>query len=259
MLTIISHFFNEEFLLPFWIRHHRGLADHAILIDYASNDRSRQIIESLAPEWDVVDSANDEFAAELIDQEVMRYEREVDGWKVALNTTEFLPLDLMERLGKASGKALRLGSKTMVSEDLRDCEALSQSLVEEFPTGIDAEGWVRRVVPTLRKKSRGFGRRSFDPSVVSRYDPRTRGRIIHSDRDGKYWVGRHGSHLQTEDFDACISWFALSPWTEAFVRRKLQISSRIPRSEVEKGFGSQHFSSFEDLDETRRFLLKFTE
>src|SRR4051812_48551649 len=89
-LTVISHFWNEEFLLPYWLKHHYPLFDHGVLIDYASTDRSAEIIHELAPQWEVRSSANVWFDARDVDAEVMAVEREFNGWKVALNTTEFL-------------------------------------------------------------------------------------------------------------------------------------------------------------------------
>ena len=30
--TLISHIFNEEYLLPFWLRHHKNMFDEIIII-----------------------------------------------------------------------------------------------------------------------------------------------------------------------------------------------------------------------------------
>src|SRR5207247_662034 len=89
-ITLISHFWNEEFLFPYWLRHHYAMFDRGVLIDYASTDRSRQIIQELAPAWEIRPSANKWFDARDVDEEVMAIEREFDGWKIVLNTTEFL-------------------------------------------------------------------------------------------------------------------------------------------------------------------------
>ena len=45
---LISHFYNEAVLLPYWIQHHAPLFDSAILIDYNSTDASRMIIQRLS-------------------------------------------------------------------------------------------------------------------------------------------------------------------------------------------------------------------
>ena len=61
-VMLITHFYNEEFLLPYWIRHHASMFDHAVLIDYGSTDNSRQIIQDLAPStWSVILSKNKKF------------------------------------------------------------------------------------------------------------------------------------------------------------------------------------------------------
>src|SRR5271166_3161862 len=90
MATIISHFYNEEFLLPYWLEHHKLIFNYGVLIDYASTDRSREIIRRIAPHWKVVQSRNSHFHFIEVDKEVMEIERTIPGWKMALNTTEFL-------------------------------------------------------------------------------------------------------------------------------------------------------------------------
>ena len=89
--VVISHFFNEAYLLPWWLKHHREMFDHGVLIDWSSTDGSADICRQLAPSWEVVPSENAHFAAILCDFEVMKHEaRFPDAWKIALNTTEFL-------------------------------------------------------------------------------------------------------------------------------------------------------------------------
>ncbi len=89
---LIAHFFNEEFFLPYWIRHHARLFDSAILIDYYSTDQSVEIIRRLAPSsWRVVATRNKNWIAEDIDREVQWYENQYPSdWKIALCLTEFL-------------------------------------------------------------------------------------------------------------------------------------------------------------------------
>jgi hypothetical protein len=47
MKTVISHFYNEEYMLPWWLKHHRQYFDHGILIDYGSTDKSLDIIKKI--------------------------------------------------------------------------------------------------------------------------------------------------------------------------------------------------------------------
>ena len=67
--TILSHFYNEEYLLPYWLKHHRNYFDHGIMIDYASTDNSVDIIKTLCPNWRVVSSKNLNFEATSVDKE----------------------------------------------------------------------------------------------------------------------------------------------------------------------------------------------
>lgn len=89
--TVVSHFYNEEHLLPWWLRQHKQIFDHGIMIDYASNDRSVEIIREICPTWEIRPSGNTNFSdSTAIDNEVMDIERGLDGWRMCLNTTEFL-------------------------------------------------------------------------------------------------------------------------------------------------------------------------
>ena len=47
--VLLTHIFNEEYLLPFWIKQHRELFDHLVVVDRFSTDRSREIIGDMWP------------------------------------------------------------------------------------------------------------------------------------------------------------------------------------------------------------------
>lgn len=95
--TLIGHFYNEEFLLPLWLNHHKKFFDHGILIDYNSTDSSVEIIKKICPNWKVIPSINETFDHELCDQEIQNIENNLEGWRIALTITEFLvgKLDLL--------------------------------------------------------------------------------------------------------------------------------------------------------------------
>ena len=90
MKSIISHFYNEEYLLPWWLEHHKKYFDYGLMIDYNSTDNSVEIIKDICPDWQIVTSVNSCFNAVEVDKEVMYYEEQIPGWKVTLNSTEFL-------------------------------------------------------------------------------------------------------------------------------------------------------------------------
>ena len=91
-VVLINHFFNEQFMLPYWIQHHAPHFDKAVLIDYNSTDNSADIVRRLAPSsWRIVRSRNKYFEAIPCDDEVVSYEAEdPSDWKLALTTAEFL-------------------------------------------------------------------------------------------------------------------------------------------------------------------------
>jgi hypothetical protein len=88
--TVVSHFYNEEYLLPWWLNHHKQVFHHGILIDYHSTDRSREIIQKICPTWEIITTRNQLFEATAVDIEVMKIEAELDGWRMCLNVTEQL-------------------------------------------------------------------------------------------------------------------------------------------------------------------------
>lgn len=91
MRVVVSHFFNEAYLLPWWLRHHRDVFDHGVLIDRCSTDESVNICRELVPSWEVVRSETAQFEAIMCDFEVMKHEaRFPNAWKIALTITEFL-------------------------------------------------------------------------------------------------------------------------------------------------------------------------
>jgi hypothetical protein len=225
-LTVFTHFYNEEVLLPFWLEHHVKLFEHGVLIDYASTDRSREIIREKAPHWEVRASKNEFFGATACDLEVMATEREFGGWKLALNVTEFL-----------------------FHEDLRAYLERFEAQHPEVPAiGIPSFVMVDRVAdaalpltsePLWRQRTHGY----FDG------DRRTRRlRYLHRERDGAYEMGRHGTgHRSVEAQDLALLWFGWSPYAQIRAR-KLQIQMRMPESDKQAGWGWQHLVTPEQLD-----------
>jgi hypothetical protein len=230
--TILTHFYNEEFLLPHWLKHHSKLFDHGILVNYASTDRSVEIIKELTPTWEIHDSVNQMFDAILCDKEIMEYERTVTGWKMVLNVTEFLfTNDLKEKL-----RNLRKNNTSMV-----------RSIGYQINDNYEEE--------------------EFDndkPLILQRFHGKIdewRYRMIHCHEDGGYSVGRHWdtpelkqnpfnkthyTRVPISDDNLYTFWYKFAPYKQQ-VPRKIQISPRIPNSDKEKKFGWQHWDLTEEI------------
>ena len=98
-LTVISHIYNEEYLLPYWLEHHSNFFKNGIIIDYMSTDNSLDIIRKKCPHWKIITTKNiidnkPNFEASKIDNEVQEIEKTINGYKICLNTTEFLFFDI---------------------------------------------------------------------------------------------------------------------------------------------------------------------
>lgn len=61
MTTLISHFYNEQYLLPWWLMHHVPLFNHGILINRGSSDQYVEIIRKMAPHWEIRNSKVPDF------------------------------------------------------------------------------------------------------------------------------------------------------------------------------------------------------
>ena len=222
MKTVISHFYNEEYLLPWWLKHHKKYFDHGIMINYRSNDNSVNLIKEICPTWDIIDSENEEFDAQLVDKEVMRIEKSINGWRIALNTTEFL-------IGNFS-------------------------LLENFNEPVDYFIPPYIMIDNLTDE---FKYPNYDEDLI---DQRTYGASYTnvdnfnfkmsrrlSNYGSEYPLGRHFHTYNTTEFT--ILWYGFSPMNNKLIDRKVQIQDKIPNSDKLSGKGFHHFVSREQVIE----------
>ena len=246
--TVISHFYNEEYFLPWWLTHHVPLFDDGILIDYRSTDRSREIISRLAPHWTVIPSQNIEFSARAVDDEVMQIEQAVSGWTMALNTTEFLLGDLRTFLSseRASGIGFRIPAQTMVDKRPSRRPSEGRSLISQKPWGVSGAVWRKHVERAPR---------TSELDLNTPYDPTGRARLLHRADNGQYWLGRHGWDIEPtpEVTELRVGWFSLSPWTAETRARKVHVKDKIPEADRAAGYGFQHFAKIEQMDTRHDF------
>lgn len=217
--TILTHFYNEEYLLPWWLEHHKERFDWGVCINYASTDRSVEIIKDICPKWLVVDSVNSMFDAKLCDEEVVKYEQQIPGWKVTLNVTEFLVGDYS------------------VLNDTPD-----QELIVPCNVMVDVEEDVEPDINTSLLDQKHYGIYFSDTDSVLR-----RPRCIHNKKQVQYPLGRHYEKHNCEDLQVC--WYGWSPFNDKVKERKLQIQNKIPQSDKDRGFGREHITNSEMLVE----------
>jgi hypothetical protein len=244
MKTVISHFYNEEFLLPYWLKHHTKLFDYGIMINHNSTDSSVDIIRKYAPHWRIVNTANLYFNAFLTDLEVMNFENEIPGWKIALNTTEFLVCatrldEIIQYLNNSDKQGVSCNGHIIVdnvnSRALNPNESIITQIHWGFNDNID--------IPVADRMNMNLGC-SF-PS---------RNRFFHKLPVGMYQQGRHQSYHPDSQLrlkELMVWHFAYAPWNEQVISRKLAIKHKLDPEDVKRGAGRQHTRSRAELEDAR--------
>lgn len=225
-ITVISHFYNEEFLLPYWLKYHTKLFDHGIMIDYQSTDRSVNIIKELAPNWEIRPSRYTEFDARKIDREVEEIEQTISGWKIALNTTEFLLYhNLRTYCNQFEQDFPHLAG-------IRTAGVWIMDAPNEYNTPVDDR-------PLFFQRYHG----GMEHRSGSRH------RLFHNAPSGHYHKGRHWTKLRNVIYEPRIYclWFGWSPYPQV-KPRKMQIQTRIPAKYIGTDEGKEHQLTSEEMD-----------
>jgi hypothetical protein len=201
------HYYNEEYLLPWWLKHHKKYFDHGILIDYDSTDLSTKICKEVCPTWEIIKTRNQNFDAIQLDVEIMEIEQRVKDWRIVLNTTEFLIGDY----------------EWLYSTDQRRFVVKSYIMADKAGS---------------TDNNPSYGENLWDKHYWGYFDNNYRkGRLLNRD-PSRYNPGRHFTDYNTDKL--CILWYAFAPWNEQTKKRKLQIQNKIPDSNYAAGMGCHH-------------------
>jgi len=242
-LTLICHFYNEEFLLPFFVKHYVKMVDRAIMIDYASTDNSRQIIKELAPHWEIRASRNKVFIEPQIGLEVMDIEKEIDDWKMCLNVTEFILHPNLKNYLSKKGMAVKTTGVYMVDAlENQDAEIKDEPLVMQRHHGyFEDEVYLRRWRP--------------DSEDLTNPPPR-KARLIHRHKTGEYGHGRHNTkHNVPIDPNLILCWYNWSPMKH-IRHRRVQIGQKMPPREHGKSY---YFNSEDQVQQQYLWHARVTE
>lgn len=198
--TVVSHFYNEEYLLPWWLDHHKNMFDHGILIDYGSTDRSVEIIRKICPHWTIIKSRNNNFDTHAVDDEVMDVMGYIDGFKIVLNITEFLVGNM--KILDESKAASKIYIPCLVMCD-PPCESSNDPNYDK---------------PLYKQKYHGL---HYEQSYPIRYY-----RILHNGPE-PYVNGRH-YWVSNPEFRLAILWYGWSPYNQKLLARRKQTRDRMP-------------------------------
>lgn len=224
-ITLISHIFNEEYYLPFWLEYHSKIFTNAIIIDYCSTDNSVKIIESFCPHWKIIKTKNVTsdgkpfFDAVLVDKEVVEIENTIDGFKIAMNTTEWLLFNNRKKISKYFKKnhANYIRSYPVTCENVTFYPKNTIELLENI-------------------------------TLINRFHDRSI-RILHDYNNMPYWPGRHGAILgnqqinRIDENNVVILWFGFYPINTEIIKRKSQIQKNVPNTDIIQNKGSQHITN----------------
>lgn len=215
--TLLTNVFNEEYLLPFWLHHHKDMFDDIVIIDYNSTDSSMKICKDICPNCKIIKSRNEFFGAQMIDAEFMDIENGINGIKLVLNTTEFLFCETSIR------------------------EMFKSHADNNISYGVDAVSPYSLNNYTINNNYEMFNN-LLNPDIVYCRD---RGvRQLHNFKNGNYGIGRHVTNNPSVPTDkAHIVWLGYYPMNEQLMKRKLQIESKMLQRDKEIGFGIQHLFS----------------
>lgn len=221
--TVVCHFYNEEFLLPWWLKHHKHVFDHGIMIDYHSTDRSMELIREICPDWEIRYTRNKYFDSAAIDKEVMNVEQMLGGWRMCLNVTEFLygNTDHLELLTDPT--QYLIGNYVFV--DMEDAAKETLTLDHNFPLHQQRHWGYDDFINSGQPRSSAGG--------MSRMH-----RSIHN-YPLKYTGGRHFGDGKEKSFDdLVIFYYGHADNGIAGTTRKTQIHSKI--SELESSAMGNH-------------------
>ena len=220
MTTLISHIYNEEFLLPFFIERHYEKFEQGIILDYGSTDGSLRVLKELAPNWSIVDCSEEAFDALKLDALVHSIEEKISGVCLVLTTTEFFigdPRFITTGMILPSYSLLRKRDEPEIQTN--------QKFHEVYKSGISP----------FRVVSEGHTERST----------RLMGRKIKVSKE-KYPIGRHFDVLGHTPF--LIYRVANCLAADEMIGRRLQIQNKIPLGDVKLGLGVQHTNYGKGLD-----------
>ncbi len=211
--TLITHIFNEEYLLPFWLHHHKDMFDELVVIDYNSTDKSIEICKSICPECKIITTRNKYFGADEIDAEVMDIEKGIEGIKMVLNITEFLICEI----------PIKDIFKDDANPKSYEVNSVSPYSITNYNVNNNSELFSNLL----------------NDDVVYHIDRSVR--QLHNFPNGNYGLGRHFTYnVSIPTNKAHIVWFGYYPMNDNLLKRKLQIQQNIPQCDIDRGYGYQH-------------------
>lgn len=247
-MLLIAHFYNEEYLLPFWLNHHKEIFEHGVLIDSHSTDNSVEIINKTVPTWKVIKSPVKKFNSEIMEKLIMDIESEYENEiKIVLNISEFLIINKKDKF------------KQLLGKDRFSYWIQAAMMVDKDPISSN-------ITNLLEEKYYGFWHTDLNVyKIRNRYPFANSGyreRLIHNYSNGQYLPGRHKTLIENSKRMskniAYIRWYNYSPWNNNFIDRKLSFAKTLSENDIQKNYGKQHLSKLEEMEKLYRYYKKIS-
>lgn len=150
-IHVYSIVWNEEFLLPYFLRHYSTFADRIFIINDHSSDKTVEIARA-HPKVQLLDfgysrGLNEDDFSRCFEESYKKYSRGVADWVMCVDADEFIyNKDMRGALQKAqqqSRRTLKTTGYTMMSETLPTTDG---QIYEQCPYGLRARGYDKEVV-----------------------------------------------------------------------------------------------------------------
>lgn len=213
------------------------------MINYASTDNSVNIIKEICPSWAIVDSVNEHFIDEYINREVKTNEKDINGWRICLNVTEFILGDFSLIKDTPEKKYFMAPVISIIDEmEIRDSTSIDKNipLHDQIKTGLNLQD---SIVENAYRCFANYTQWFYPP--------------------GRHFkVGKEFNVNETTEYPFIILKYKYAPMTEEFIKRKLQIQNKIPYKEQKIFRNGDYHTDFgkgltkEKILETHRSLKK---
>jgi hypothetical protein len=253
MRIVIIHIRNEEYLLPWWLKHHTHKFDHGVVIDYKSSDDSLNIVRRLAPTWEIVPSRNELWDAieadkEVVDIQFSLYKRFPNAWITSLNVTEFLLGDTSKLLERKEKEKIFIPVFTMTDAN------------ENVNVEPDKD------IPLHKQRKSGIHWNTGDwcggPSQVTTNWYKKFCRSMHNHPINYFQEVGAGRHYNPPDeqksSEFAILWYFYSPYTESLRKRRMAMKHNIPIAQKQSGMGFHHFMDEIQMEESFKVHQKYS-
>ena len=261
---------TEQYLLQWWLPHTAKKFDLGVIVDFGlgeESDNTYELYKKHVPHWRYFKVKQEKMGTFLWDVVLSKIEKDLlkefpGSWRTTLNPTEFLIGDTNHLNDFTENKQVLIPCHLMIDavENEQIEPDVNIPLLEQRHHGVHYSNdfpnpHVGKTNTLLKSQMSG------DTSGVHTFRLM---RSIHNYdldyiSDSIYSVGRHFWNVNSYSDKLAICHYNLSPFTEQFIKRKVQIKRRLTQSDLTADRGIQHKTATpESLMIRKRFYDQIT-